>query len=239
MVWKYYNNEKYMNYITQTWSIDDVLNPKSDFWTYDRYDMDNFMTRISPLRTNKMFRIDPEDPVLDQFSEFLNFFEGLTVEEAHDYVEFVEDQSTDMLSDHFWRMVDAQDRRELFNNNIDKFDQWFNSLGQTEIEYYMTRVATSKRLVIPSKILAFVKKLSTLKRGPRVRRIKSYPLNAGKYLSVHMVGKQLAISSKDSAKLEAVKDILIDRGNTFIEERSKTGPLGEKIYTYLFLTKNL
>ena len=239
MVWKYYNNEKYMNYITQTWSIDDVLNPKSDFWTYDRYDMDNFMTRISPLRTNKMFRIDPEDPVLDQFSEFLNFFEGLTVEEAHDYVEFVEDQSTDMLSDHFWGMVDAQDRRELFNNNIDKFDQWFNSLGQTEIEYYMTRVATSKRLVIPSKILAFVKKLSTLKRGPRVRRIKSYPLNAGKYLSVHMVGKKLAISSKDSAKLEAVKDILIDRGNIFIEERSKTGPLGEKIYTYLFLTKNL
>ena len=230
--------EKYMTYRTRTWLIDDVLNPNSDFWTYDRHDLDNFMTRISPLRTKKMFRMDPEDPVLDQFSEFLNFFEGLSVEEAQDYVEFVEDQSTDMLSDHFWRMVDAQDRRELFNNNINKFDQWFNSLHQTEIEYYMTRVATSKRLVPPSKILAFVKKLAAIK-GPRVRSIKSYPLNAGKYLSVHMVGEQLAISSKDMAKLEAVKDILIDRGNIFIEERSKTGPLGETIYTYLFLTKNI
>ena len=228
-----------MNYRTRTWLIDDVLDPNSDFWTYDKHDLDNFLTRISPLRAKKMFRMEPEDPVLDQFSEFLNFFEGLSVEEAHDYVEFVEDQSTDMLSDHFWKMVDAQDRRELFNNNIEKFDQWFNSLHQTEIEYYMTRVATNKRLVPPGKILAFVKKLSLVKRGPRVRSIKSYPLNAGKYLSVHMVGEQLAISSKDEAKLEAVKDILIDRGNIFIEERSKTGPLGETIYTYLFLTKNV
>ena len=50
-----------------------------------------------------------------------------------------------------------------------------------------------------------------------------------------MVGEQLAISSKDLPKLEAVKDMLIDRGNTFIEERFKLGPKGEKIYTYLFI----
>tara|TARA_B100000287_G_C20520128_1_gene736595 strand:+ start:147 stop:821 length:675 start_codon:yes stop_codon:yes gene_type:complete len=222
---------------TKTWLIDDVLDPKSDFWKYNKYDLDNFMTRISPLRTKKLFLIQEPDPVLDQFSEFINFFQNLSVREAKEYVEFVEDQSTDMLSDHFWKMVDPQDRRELFNNDIDKFDKWFNSLHHSEVEYYMTRVATNKRLVPPSKVLAFVKKLDTLKSFEKVRNIKSYMLDAGKYLTVHMVGEQLAISSKDITKLEAVKDMLVDRGNIFVEERYKTGPKGEKIYTYLFLTK--
>ena len=222
---------------TVTWLIDDVLDPKSDFWKYDKFDLDNFITRISPLRTKKLFKIQEPDPVLDQFSEFINFFEGLSIKEAKEYVEFMEDQSTEILSDQFWKMVDVQDRRELFNNNIDKFDRWFNSLLQSEIEYYMTRVATNKRLVPPSKVLAFIKKLDKLKHIDKVSKVKSYMIDAGKFLTVHMVGDQLAISSKDLPKLEAVKDILIDRGNVFIEERYKTGPNGERIYTYLFLTQ--
>jgi len=222
---------------TATWLIDDVLDPKSDFWKYDKYDLDNFITRISPLRTKKLFKIQEPDPVLDQFSEFINFFEGLSIKEAKEYVEFIEDQSTEILSDQFWRMVDIQDRRELFNNNIDKFDRWFNSLLQSEIEYYMTRVTTNKRLVPPSRVLAFIKKLDKIKKIDRVSKVKSYMIDAGRFLTVHLVGDQLAISSKDLPKLEAVKDLLIDRGNVFIEERYKTGPNGEKIYTYLFLTQ--
>ena len=222
---------------TVTWLIDDVLDPKSDFWKYNKYDLDNFITRISPLRTNKLFKIQEPDPVLDNFSEFINFFEGLSIKEAKEYVEFIEDQSTDILSDQFWKMVDTQDRRELFNNNIDKFDRWFNSLLQSEIEYYMTRVATNKRLVPPSRVLAFIKKLDKIKKIDRVSKVKSYMIDAGRFLTVHLVGDQLAISSKDLPKLEAVKDLLIDRGNIFIEERYKTGPNGEKIYTYLFLTQ--
>ncbi len=222
---------------TVTWLIDDVLDPKSDFWKYNKYDLDNFITRISPLRTKKLFKIQEPDPVLDQFSEFINFFEGLSIKEAKEYVEFIEDQSTEILSDQFWKMVDIQDRRELFNNNIDKFDRWFNSLLQSEIEYYMTRVATNKRLVPPSRVLAFIKKLDKIKKIDRVSKVKSYMIDAGRFLTVHLVGDQLAISSKDLPKLEAVKDLLIDRGNVFIEERYKTGPNGEKIYTYLFLTQ--
>ncbi len=224
---------------TKTWLIDDVLDPNSDFWKYNKYDLDNFITRISPLRTKKLFLIKEKDPVLDQFSEFINFFQNLSVKEAQDYVDFIEDQNTDMLSDHFWKMVDLQDRRELFENDIEKFDKWFNTLHHSEVEYYMTRVATGKRLVSPSKVLSFIKKLSTIKSAEKVRNIKSYLLDAGKYLTVHMIGEQLAISSKDLAKLEAVKDMLVDRGNLFLEERFKLGPKGEKIYTFLFLTKEV
>ena len=101
----------------------------------------------------------------------------------------------------------------------------------------MTRVATNKRLVPPSRVLAFIKKLDKIKKIDRVSKVKSYMIDAGRFLTVHLVGDQLAISSKDLPKLEAVKDLLIDRGNVFIEERYKTGPNGEKIYTYLFLTQ--
>ena len=75
--------------------------------------------------------------------------------------------------------------------------------------------------------------------GKKKRNLKYYPLPAGKYLTVQLVGDKLAISSKDIKKLDGVKDLLVSRGNYFLEERYKISPNGEKIFTYLFLTKNI
>ena len=71
------------------------------------------------------------------------------------------------------------------------------------------------------------------------KNLKYYPLPAGKFLTVQLIGDKLAISSKDSKKLEDVKELLVSRGNYFLEERTKIGPHGDKIFTYLFLTKNV
>ena len=227
-------------HILKTWLIDDVLDVSSKFWKYNKYDLDEFFTRITPLRTNKLFRIDEQvvndDPLLDHFSEFISFFQDLAPEEIQEYVDFLEDNESPMLSDHFWKLMDRQDRRELFNNDLDKFDKWYSTLHQSELDYYMGRIAGNIRLVPSTKVLEFVKKLNGL-TGEKTRKIKSYPLTPGKYITVQLIGDKLAISSKDIKRLDSVKDLLLSRGNVFLEERYKVNPAsGEKIYTYLFLT---
>ena len=226
---------------TKTWLIDDVLDPNSDFWKYkDKYDIDNLLSRISPLQTKKLFKIPNTDPTLDQFSEFIDFFQNLSKKQIEEYVDFIEDNEMEIMSDQVWRLVDKQDRRELFDNDPNKFDLWWSTLHHSEVEYYMTRLVENQRLIKPSEVLGFIKKLKVIEeKQDSPRNIKYYPLDTGKYLTVQMIGDKLAISSKDVIKLESVKELLISRGNFFIEERCKTSPQGDKIYTYLFLTKGV
>lgn len=228
-------------YEYKTWLIDDILDPKSDFWKVgSKFDIDNLLSRISPLQTDKLFRVPKQDPVMDKFSEFIDFFSSLSKKAAEEYIEFIEDNESDIMSDQVWRLVDKQDRRELFNNDPNKFDLWWSTLHHSEVEYYMTRLVENQRLIKPSEVLGFIKKLKVIEeKQDSPRNIKYYPLDTGKYLTVQMIGDKLAISSKDVIKLESVKELLISRGNFFIEERCKTSPQGDKIYTYLFLTKGV
>ena len=226
--------------MNKTWLIDDVLDPTSEFWKYkDKYDIDNLLSRISPLQTKKLFRVVEKDPVLDQFSEFVDFFSSMTKDQLEDYVEFIEDNEVEIMSDQVWRMLDIQDKRELFSKDPNLFDSWWNSLHHSEVEYYMTRIVENKRLISPKKVLEFIRKLQVITDGTKKRNLKYYPLPEGKFLTVQLIGDKLAISSKDVKKLDATKNLLVARGNYFLEERTKTSPNGEKIFTYLFLTKNV
>ena len=227
---------------TKTWLIDDVLDPSSEFWKYkDKYDIDNLLTRISPLQTKKLFKVPKDrDKTLDQFSEFVDFFSNLSKKQLDDYVDFIEDNEMEIVSDQVWRMVDKQDKRELFNNDPNTFELWWKTLHHSEVEYYMTRIVSDKRLVEPKNVLGFIKKLHNISKDKISRRsLKHYPLPAGEYLTVQLIGDKLAISSKDITKLENVKELLESRGNYFIEERYKISPNGDKIFTYLFLTKDI
>ena len=203
------------------------------------YDIDNLLSRISPLQTKKLFRVVEKDPVLDQFSEFVDFFSSMTKDQLEDYVEFIEDNEVEIMSDQVWRMLDIQDKRELFSKDPNLFDSWWNSLHHSEVEYYMTRIVENKRLISPKKVLEFIRKLQVITDGTKKRNLKYYPLPEGKFLTVQLIGDKLAISSKDVKKLDATKNLLVARGNYFLEERTKTSPNGEKIFTYLFLTKNV
>ena len=110
----------------KTWLIDDVLDPSSAFWKYkDKYEIDSLLSRISPLQTDGLFRIAKHDHVLDQFSEFVDFFSSLSKEQLQEYVEFIEDNEIDVMSDQVWRMLDVQDQRELFTKDPDIFDLWW------------------------------------------------------------------------------------------------------------------
>jgi len=225
----------------EEWLIDDVLNPNSKFWEYNKHDIDALLTRISPLQTKELFRVQEEDPILDQFSQFVDFFSKLTKSELQDYMDFIEDNECELLSDQLWTMIDSQDRRELFNNDANSFDTWYKSLQPSEVEFYMTRLVKGLRMVPPSKVLPFIKKLEKLKKISKIdepKNLKSYRLDAGKFLTVQVIGEKLAISSKDTVKLESAKKLLVSRGNYFLEERYKISPNGDKIYTYLFLTKD-
>ena len=226
--------------INKTWLIDDVLDPSSDFWKYkDKYEIDSLLSRISPLQTKSLFKIINRDPVLDQFSEFIDFFSSMNKEQLDDYIDFIEDNEVEIMSDQVWRMVDKQDQKELFTKDPNVFDAWWNTLHHSEIEYYMTRIVENQRLIEPENALEFIRKLKEITGGKKKRNLKYYPLPAGKYLTVQLVGDKLAISSKDIKKLDGVKDLLVSRGNYFLEERYKISPNGEKIFTYLFLTKNI
>jgi|TARA_R110000796_G_scaffold89534_3_gene193010 hypothetical protein len=226
--------------INKTWLIDDVLDPSSDFWKYkDKYEIDSLLSRISPLQTKSLFKIINKDPVLDQFSEFIDFFSSMNKEQLDDYIDFIEDNEVEIMSDQVWRMVDKQDQKELFTKDPNVFDAWWNTLHHSEIEYYMTRIVENQRLIEPENALEFIRKLKEITGGKKKRNLKYYPLPAGKYLTVQLVGDKLAISSKDIKKLDGVKDLLVSRGNYFLEERYKISPNGEKIFTYLFLTKNI
>ena len=226
--------------INKTWLIDDVLDPSSDFWKYkDKYEIDSLLSRISPLQTKSLFKIINKDPVLDQFSEFIDFFSSMTREQLDDYVDFIEDNEVEIMSDQVWKMVDEQDQKELFTKDPNVFDAWWNTLHHSEIEYYMTRIVENQRLIEPTDVLEFMLKLKSISGSKKKRNLKYYPLPAGKYLTVQLVGDKLAISSKDIKKLDGVKDLLVSRGNYFLEERYKISPNGEKIFTYLFLTKNI
>jgi len=225
---------------SKTWLIDDVLDPSSAFWKYkDKYEIDSLLSRISPLQTEGLFKIGKKDHILDQFSEFVDFFSSLTKDQLDEYVEFIEDNEIDIMSDQVWRMLDIQDRRELFTKDPDVFDLWWSSLHHSEIEYYMTRIVEGERLIEPSGVLEFIRQLTKLSSKTRKKNLKYYPLPAGKFLTVQLIGDKLAISSKDSKKLDDVKKLLVSRGNYFLEERIKIGPHGDKIFTYLFLTKNV
>tara|TARA_R110000796_G_scaffold70809_3_gene160747 strand:- start:196 stop:930 length:735 start_codon:yes stop_codon:yes gene_type:complete len=233
-------NKKKIMIDDKTWLIDDVLDPSSAFWKYkDKYEIDSLLSRISPLQTDGLFRITKQDHVLDQFSEFVDFFSSLTKEQLNDYVEYIEDNEIDIMSDQVWRMLTLQDQRELFTKDPDIFDLWWSSLHHSEIEYYMTRIVDNKRLIKPAETLDFIRKLTKLSSKTKKKNLKYYPLPAGKFLTVQLIGDKLAISSKDSKKLEDVKELLVSRGNYFLEERTKIGPHGDTIFTYLFLTKNV
>ena len=80
--------------INKTWLIDDVLDPSSDFWKYkDKYEIDSLLSRISPLQTKSLFKIINKDPVLDQFSEFIDFFSSMNKEQLDDYIDFIEPEA--------------------------------------------------------------------------------------------------------------------------------------------------
>ena len=233
-------NKEYM-FETKTWLIDDVLDPNSDFWKYkDKYDIDNLLSRISPLQTKKLFKIPNTDPTLDQFSEFIDFFQNLSKKQIEEYVDFIEDNEMEIMSDQVWRMLDNQDKRELFNKDPNLFDSWWKTLHHSEVEYYMDRIVASKRLIEPKNVLKFIKRVHNITKEDKSRRsLKHYPLEAGKFLTVQLIGDKLAISSKDVEKLESVKELLESRGNYFLEERHKISPDGSKIFTYLFITKEI
>ena len=132
-----------------------------------------------------------------------------------------------------WDLINAQDRVDLFNNNLRQFSNWFSGLEPADVDFYMTRIMSKQRLM-PSELTSPVSDDMLTEQEVTDILGKVYDSIDDDLIRATSINGLLCISCTDETRLQKAKKHMVRHGSILRDYRKKENANGRVIYTYIF-----
>ena len=167
----------------------------------------------------------------DKYQErFDDWFDKLNSSDQLRYAKAI-DESNRVIITIVWDLLHAQDREELFNDNIRSFSNWFSALEVPDVDFYMSRIM-SKQRIMPKSALS---NQDMLTEGEIAEILEDVYANIDDDLiRATTINGLLCISCTDESRLRKAKQHMIKHGSILRDYRKKQNAHGNIIYTYIF-----
>ena len=162
--------------------------------------------------------------------KFDSWFDGLSYEKKKMYAKAI-DESNRIIISMVWDLILPSDRLELFNDNLRQFSNWFSTLEPSDVDFYMTRIMSKKKL-IPSEL----RPTDDVLTEDAITKILAqvYDRIDDDLIRATSINDLLCISCTDEARLNKAKSHMIRHGSILRDYRKKQNANGRIIYTYIF-----
>ena len=141
------------------------------------------------------------------------------------------DESNRIIISMVWDLIPVQDKKELFNNSLRQFSNWFSGLEPTDIAFYMTRIM-SKRRLLPREYRSTGEIISEEQLTDLLQEV--YDRIDDDLIRATSINGLLCISCTDESRLKKAKQHMIKHGSILRDYRKKQNSSGRIIYTYIF-----
>jgi len=198
---------------------------------------DDFIPNVSePPQFRKDFfndvAMDGKWPDSTEYQErFDDWFDNLSKDKQIQYARAI-DESNRIIILMVWEQVNKLDKHELFNNNIRQFSIWFSGLDPADIDFYMTRIM-SKRRLMPAEFRSDSPELLSAEEITNALQGVYDSINDD-LIRATTINGLLCISCTDESRLAKVKKHMIMHGSILRDYRKKENISGNMIYTYIF-----
>jgi len=161
---------------------------------------------------------------------FDDWFDKLTPDKRRVYARAI-DESNRIIISMVWDLISSTDKQELFNNNLRQFSNWFATLEPADVDFYMTRIMSRKRMIPPE----FTDDTELLSESQITQVLeKVYDRIDDDLIRATSINGLLCISCTDEARLKLAKSHMIKHGSILRDYRKKQNANGRVIYTYIF-----
>ena len=161
---------------------------------------------------------------------FDDWFDNLTPDKRRVYARAI-DESNRIIISMVWDLISPTDKQELFNNNLRQFSNWFSTLEPADVDFYMTRIMSRKRM-IPSELVNNSELLSESQITNILEQV--YDRIDDDLIRATSINGLLCISCTDEKRLQLAKTHMIKHGSILRDYRKKQNANGRVIYTYIF-----
>lgn len=161
---------------------------------------------------------------------FDKWFDELPSHRQRKYARAI-DESNRIIISMVWDLLMPADRHELFNNNLRQFSNWFTGLEVADVDFYMTRIM-SKRRLMPSEFNVNTEVLTEDEVTSILEQV--YDRIDDDLIRATSINGLLCISCTDESRLKKAKQHMIKHGSILRDYRKKQNSSGRVIYTYIF-----
>jgi len=161
---------------------------------------------------------------------FDRWFDDLPSDRQRMYARAI-DESNRIIISMVWDLLMPVDRHELFNNNLRQFSSWFTQLEVADVDFYMTRIM-SKRRLMPREFNTNTEVLTEEEVTSILEQV--YDKIDDDLIRATSINGLLCISCTDETRLKLAKQHMIKHGSILRDYRKKQNSSGRVIYTYIF-----
>ena len=206
--------------VNNLWTVDDVFNPKSEFWKKMYGDVDSYFNKMETTEIDTIHK----RAFQDRISDFVDYFKSLSKTDKPKVVREI-DHPEEIVSEVLWNLVGKTDREILFHNDIDYFNDFIDTCPDPLLEVYINKLASGESL------LNYTIKERKKPEEPKKTNKKSTPV------TVQVVDGKLVISSINLTALKKFTKIMIENGNRVEAYKEETPEHSKTIYSYIFAIK--
>ena len=128
--------------VNNLWTVDDVFNPKSEFWKKMYGDVDSYFNNMDKTEIDTIHK----RAFQDRISDFVDYFKSLSNTDKPKVVKEIE-QSEEIVTEVLWNLVGKNDREILFHNDIDYFNDFIDTCPDPLLEVYINKLASGESLL--------------------------------------------------------------------------------------------
>jgi|TARA_B110000908_G_C10246779_1_gene449305 hypothetical protein len=189
--------------------------------------------------TDKLW--DPKDREFN----FDDWFESLDDDQQMQYSQMIS-EANEIIATLIWEKLKSIDKEEIFSNDYNKYIKWFDTLEPENIDFYMERLVSGKRLIPKFKPWS-----------PNINILKSFGIVPETEIDYEFVKNMfnsallenldddlvrctsmdgmLIICSLNKSRLDHLKDKIADKPNVGeCSYRKKVNRAGNLVHTYIF-----
>jgi hypothetical protein len=213
--------------VNNLWTVDDVFNPKSEFWKKMYGDVDSYFNNMDKTEIDTIHK----RAFQDRISDFVDYFKSLSKTDKPKVVREIE-QSEEIVSEVLWNLVGKNDREILFHNDIDYFNDFIDTCPDPLLEVYINKLASGESLLNYA-VREHLKPAKEKKKPEESNNIKNTPTP----VTVQVIDGKLVISSTNLKALKKFSKIMIENGNRVEAYKEETPEYSKTIYSYIFTIK--
>lgn len=216
-------HKKYMNMKNNklpNWTIDQVLDPKSNFWDKIREDMEMYIEALDSTAIKQLGKTDFNNRIAD----FITYFKTKAFQSG--ILKDIEETS-EVIDNALWKLIPEEDREQLFDNDIEYFSDWIDSCPSDLLDIYI-------------KALARGESLNSIKEKPLTMTDLIHNANVEPDMcNVSVYNGMLVLCSSNQDLLEKFKIVMEESGNEVKEYRTDVRPDNLTVYSYIFEIKKV
>ena len=213
--------------VNNLWTVDDVFNPKSEFWKKMYGDVDSYFNNMDKTEIDTIHK----RAFQDRISDFVDYFKSLSNTDKPKVVKEIE-QSEEIVTEVLWNLVGKNDREILFHNDIDYFNDFIDTCPDPLLEVYINKLASGESLLNYA-VREHLKSGKEKKSTEKSNNIKKTPTP----VTVQVIDGKMVISSTNLKALKKFSKILIENGNRVEAYKEETPEYSKTIYSYIFAIK--